>query len=66
MSFKGIQGNDVVMYSDRVGQVRRGKASPMLIFPSHVVIDAGGKHGRPQVVNESNYVRHAPAAGRQA
>ena len=38
-------------------KARTGKANPLLIFPgSHVVINLGGKHGTPGVVDETNIV----------
>lgn len=61
MAFKGIRGNDRVSYRDRFGDVKSGKANPLLIFPGHVVINVGGKYGTPVVVNDSNYVSHKSA-----
>ena len=60
-NFKGIRPNARVTYLARLpsGEVlgwRNGRAR--LVFPDHVVIDAGGKYGRPVVVNESNYMQH--------
>ena len=59
MGFKGIKGGDRVKFRNAFGAVLNGKANALLIFPEHVVVDCGGKHGRPQVVAESNYVSHA-------
>lgn len=35
---------------------RHGKVNPMLIFDEHVVINLGGKHGTPGVVDARNIV----------
>jgi len=35
---------------------RTGKVNPLLIFPEHVVINLGGRHGTPGVVDERNIV----------
>lgn len=35
---------------------RAGVANPLLIFPSHVVINLGGRYGTPGVVDSSNLV----------
>ena len=56
--FKGIKGRDRVFYRDRFGVVRAGKANALLLFPEHVVVDAGGHYGKPVVVSETNYVYH--------
>lgn len=37
-------------------KVRVGKANPLLIFPSHVVINLGGAYGTPGVVDVDNLV----------
>lgn len=58
MNFQNIRPRARVMYRDRFGQERTGRANPLLIFPTHVVLDIGGKYGTPQVVNDSNYIRH--------
>lgn len=42
---------------------RSGYVNPMLIFPDHVVIDLGGKHGTPGVVNAENIVSVKRKAG---
>ncbi len=53
--------------------VRNGKAVPeykektglavgLLIFAEHVVLNTGGKHGRPQVVDKGNYISHRSKA----
>lgn len=60
MTFAGIRGGDRVVFTDARGNVRAGIASPLLLFPAHVVVNTGGQHGTPAVVNASNYLRHSP------
>ncbi len=63
MSFKNIQPGDRVTFVTPQGQERHGVAVPLLIFPDRVVVNTGGRHGSPAVVNERTYVRHT---GRRA
>lgn len=56
MNFRNIRPGDVVVFRTAHGQTRSGRAQLLLCFPTHVVVNAG--HGRPVVVNESNYLRH--------
>lgn len=42
---------------------RTGKVNRLLIFEDHVVIDLGGRHGTPGVVDASNIVSVRRAAG---
>lgn len=58
MSFQGIQPGDRVRFTTPQGQVRSGKAQPLLIFESHVVVNCGGAYGTPAVVNIVNYLSH--------
>ncbi len=37
-------------------KVRTGVANPLLLFPSHVVINLGGRFGTPGVVDARNIV----------
>ena len=37
----------------------RGKV--VMAFPTHLGLNAGGKHGRPRVADASNYVRLIPS-----
>jgi hypothetical protein len=55
-NFKGIRSGDRVTYRTPQGQVKTGTAVGLLLFPDHVVINVGGKHGTPQVVDASNFV----------
>ncbi len=37
-------------------KARTGKANGLLLFPSHVVINLGGRYGTPGVVDETNII----------
>lgn len=52
-----IQHGDIVTYHTTMGQVRRGRANGLLLFPTHAVLDTGGKHGRPEVVYPGQIVK---------
>ena len=64
MSYKGIKPGDRVKFKQYAGLGLHGpeykdavaKVNPLLIFDEHVVVNVGGKHGRPQVVDGSNFV----------
>lgn len=68
--FMGLRGGDTIEYlafaglsHDAEGNLvkeyvkRRGKVQPLLLSETHVVVNAGGRHGTPVVVNEGNFVR---------
>lgn len=55
-TFMGIRPGEMVTYSTPQGQTRRGRA--VLADSDHVVVNAGGRHGTPQVVNSKNYLGH--------
>ena len=57
-TFRNIRPGDVVTYSTPQGQTGRARAQMFLCFPAHVVCNAGGRYGRPVVVNATNYVSH--------
>lgn len=57
-TFQSIRAGDRVRYTDAHGATRTGTACPLLLFPAHVVVNAGGRHGRPVVVDHRNYVSH--------
>lgn len=57
-TFQGIRRGDRVTFTDRFGHYRTGRAQALLLFPDHVVLNMGGRHGTPQVVDASNYVSH--------
>jgi hypothetical protein len=57
----GIRGGDRVTYRPfgaPLGDFRTARAVPLLCFAHHVIVDGGGQHGRPIVVNENNYISH--------
>lgn len=54
MSFQNISKGNTVVFVDRFGSERRAKVNPLLIFPTHVVVNYGTNG---TVVNESNFVR---------
>jgi hypothetical protein len=56
--FKGIQAGDRVTFLTPRGHKSEGRARALLLFPTHVVVNCGGRHGTPAVVNERNYVCH--------
>lgn len=39
---------------------RRGRV--VMAFPTHLVLNGGGRHGTPLVADATNYVRMIPAA----
>lgn len=59
-----VRGGDRVKYMAYAGRGSKGpeyreaegKVNPLLIFPEHMVINVGGRHGTPAVVNEENFV----------
>lgn len=57
-TFQGIRAGDRVTFVTAHGQTLTGRAQLLLCFPTHVVVNCGGAHGRPAVVNASNYVSH--------
>jgi hypothetical protein len=68
MSFKNLQGGQKVKFWMPNGlKLVNGKAipeykatiakvQPMLTFADHVVVNLGGKYGKPFVVNASNFI----------
>ena len=54
--WRGISQGDTVHYSTPQGG--RGKGRVVISTQTGVVLNAGGKHGRVQVVDENNYVSH--------
>lgn len=55
MTYMNVKAGELVLYRTPQGQIRSGRAKALLLFPTHIVVDAG--NGRPVVVNASNYVR---------
>jgi hypothetical protein len=64
-TFKGIQAGDRVTGSFPNGRGRNGieyknrVGRAALVFHTHVVLNMGGKHGTPAVVDSNNYVSHS-------
>lgn len=61
--FKGLKHGDRVTFKTPQGQERTGTVNGLLVSHSHAVVDCGGRHGTPAVVNDKNYVSHKPARG---
>lgn len=71
MSFKNLVGNQRVYFRQYAGlkfdsktgktspeyKEASGKVNPLLVFNTHVVVNIGGKHGTPQVVDDKNFIR---------
>lgn len=55
--FDNIKPGDTVHYSTPQGQTGKGKV--VMNRGTHLVLNAGGKHGRPQVVTDKNYIKHS-------
>jgi hypothetical protein len=51
-----IRPGDSVTIVDRFGQRRTGRASPLLLFPTHAVLNMGGPYGTPAVATPDNIV----------
>ena len=61
-TFKGLKGGDRIAFYIGAGPHRTRKVArvqPLLTFPTHVVVNLGGKYGRPAVVTESNFIGRA-------
>jgi hypothetical protein len=58
-----IRHGDRVAFVDRDGKRRTGRANGLLLFPTHCVLDMGGRYGTPQVVTPDMIVRVQPKAG---
>jgi hypothetical protein len=50
-----VEAGDIVTIKTPTGW-RTGRVSPLLMFPSHVVLNCGGPHGTPAVADEWNIV----------
>ena len=57
LSFDNVKVGDIVHYSTPQGQSGKGKV--VIHKGTHLVLNAGGKHGRPQVVTDKNYIKHS-------
>jgi len=54
--WRGISPGDTVRYSTPQGGQGKGKVT--IAARTHVVLNTGGRHGTPKVVDDSNYVSH--------
>lgn len=69
-TFMGIKAGDRVTFMANSGlrlvngkaiperRQMQGRACALLLFAGHVVVNTGGRHGTPHVVDAGNYVRH--------
>lgn len=48
---------DRVRFTAPHGKAKNGTV--VISLPTHVVVNCGGRHGTPQVVNENNYQSHS-------
>jgi hypothetical protein len=65
MSFMNLKGGDRVRFYQYAGRTLGGEANyrkrvakvqPLLVFEDHVVVNLGGPHGKPAVVNAENFI----------
>jgi hypothetical protein len=52
-----VLAGDRVTIRDRFGALRTGIAQPLLLSPTHCVLNMGGRYGTPLVANADNIVR---------
>ena len=52
-----LKHGDRVTIVDRFGKHRTGTVNGLLIFPTHCVLNMGGRYGTPAVASSSNIVR---------
>lgn len=63
--FEGIRPCDIVEYMAYAGmglagpEYKKAKGRCVMTFPDHVVLNVGGLHGIPVVVDEISFVRIA-------
>lgn len=55
--FDNVKPGDTVHYSTPQGQTGKGKV--VMNRGTHLVLNAGGRYGRPQVVTDKNYIKHS-------
>jgi hypothetical protein len=55
-----IHHGDTVRFRAQDGSERNGRANGLLLFATHAVLDMGGAHGRPQVVQADHIVMVIP------
>lgn len=68
MSFQNLKGCQKVKFwmpnglklvngkAEQEWKQKVAKVQPMLVFPDHVVVNLGGKHGTPFVVDAGNFI----------
>jgi hypothetical protein len=56
-----VSPGDRVYVKDRFGVTKSGRA--VMTFPSHAVLNMGGKHGTPQVADDGNIVKVVKKGG---
>lgn len=61
--WRGIAPGDTVHYSTPQGNPGKGRV--VMSLPTHVVLNAGGRHGTPKVVDEGNFISHKAVVARQ-
>lgn len=61
--WRNIAPGSTVHYSTPQGQ--RGKGRVVMSLPTHLVLNIGGQHGTPKVVDDSNYIRHTTTRTRK-
>ena len=61
--FQDIQSGDTVYFSTPHTAEMRGKA--VMKGPHGWVVNAGGRHGTPKVVSESNFIKLRKGANRK-
>ena len=54
--WRDIGPGSTVWFETPQGQERSGKV--VMSFATHLVLNCGGRHGTPAVVNEKNYLKH--------
>ena len=54
--WRNIAPGSTVHYSTPQGQ--RGKGRVVMSLPTHLVLNCGGPHGTPGLVDDANYISH--------
>jgi hypothetical protein len=71
-SFNGIRPGDRVTMLVPAGRGRDGQeyaqrsGRVVMVFPTHVVLNLGGRFGTPGVCDEHNYVKHSSSLNNDA
>jgi len=56
MSFENLRGGDLIKFRLRDKELM-AKVQHLLVFPSHVVVNLGGRYGTPAVVDANNFIK---------